>query len=142
MSSLAESRNPSGTIRTPETLLAERRSHATWDYRTRPLTDALHAALKLRLRAVLDDRPVTETELSNLIEEGSSCDLILAGRLRGIEKRLADLSADPTSSLADIATEIRAANEVRPDLDELRALMAQVSALARTFRASWLSGGA
>ena len=105
------------------------------------MTEALDAALKVRLRAVLDDRPVTETELRNLIEEGSSCDLILAGSLRSIEKRLADLSADPTSSLADIATEIRAANEVRPDLDELRALMADVSTLARTFRASWLSAG-
>jgi hypothetical protein len=106
------------------------------------VTETLDAALKARLRAVLDNRPVTETELRNLIEEGSSCALILEGRLRGIEQRLTDLSADAASSLADIATEIRAANEVRPDLDELRALLSELSALARRFRASWLSAGA
>jgi hypothetical protein len=105
------------------------------------VTETLDAALKVRLRAVLDDRPVTETELRNLIEEGSACALILEGRLRRIEQRMTELSADPTSSLSDIATEIRAANEVRPDLDELCALLAELSALARTFRASWLSAG-
>lgn len=106
------------------------------------MTETLDAALKQRLRAVLDDRPVTETELRNLIEEGMSCALILEGRLRRIEQRLAELSSDPSSSLADFATEMRAANEVRPDLDELRALLAELSALARRFRASWLSAGA
>ena len=86
---------------------------ATWDNRPRPVTDTLDATLKVRLRAVLDNRPVTETELRNLIEGGLSCVLILERRLRGIEQRITDLSADPTSSLADIATEIRAANEVQ-----------------------------
>jgi hypothetical protein len=105
------------------------------------VTETLDAALKVRLRALLDDRPVTETELRNLIEEGSACALILEGRLRRIEQRMTELSADPTSSLSDIATEIRAANEVRPDLDELCALLAKLSVLARTFRASWLSAG-
>jgi hypothetical protein len=106
------------------------------------VAETLDAALKARLRAVLDNRPVTETELRNLMEEGSSCALILEGRLRGIEQRLTDLSVNPTSSLADIAAEIRAANEVRPDLDELHALLAELSSLARVFRESWLSAGA
>jgi hypothetical protein len=105
------------------------------------VTETLDAALKMRLRAVLDNRPVTETELRSLIEEGLSCALILEGRLRRIEQRMIDLSADSTSSLAEIATEIRAANEVRPDLAELRALLAELAALARVFRASWLSAG-
>lgn len=103
------------------------------------MTETLDAALKARLRAVLESRPMTETELRTLLEEGASCVLILEGRLRGIEQRLADLSADPTSSLADIAAEVRAANELRPDLDELRALLAELSTLARRSRASWLS---
>jgi hypothetical protein len=105
------------------------------------VTETLDAALKAQVRAVLDNRPVTETELRNLIEEGSACALILEGRLRGVEQRLTDLSADPASSLAEIATEMRAANEIRPDLDELRALLAELTALARRFRASWLSSG-
>jgi hypothetical protein len=115
---------------------------ATWDNRARLVTETLDAALKARLRVVLESRPMTETELRNLLEEGASCVLILEGRLRGIEQRLTDLSADPTSSLADIATEVRAANELRPDLDELRALLAELSTLARRSRASWLSTGA
>ena len=106
------------------------------------MTETLDAALKARLRTVLENRPVTEAELRNLLEEGASCVLILEGRLRGIEQRLTDLSADPTSSLADIATEVRAANEVRPDLDELRTLLAELSTIARRFRASWLSARA
>ena len=106
------------------------------------MTESLDAALKVRLRTVLENRPVTEAELRNLIEEGASCVLILEGRLRGIEQRLADLSADPSSSLADIANEVRAANEVRPDLDELCALLADLSTLALRSRASWLSARA
>ncbi len=106
------------------------------------VAETLDAALKARLRAVLDNRPVTETEPRNLMEEGSACALILEGRLRVIEERLTVLSVDPTSSLADIAAEVRAANEVRPDLDELHALLAELSALARIFRGSWLSAGA
>lgn len=103
------------------------------------MTETLDAALKQRVRAVLDDRPVTETELRNLIEEGMSCALILEGRLRRIEQRLSDLSSDPSSSLAEFAAEMRAANDVRPDLDELRVLLGELSALARRSRASWLS---
>ena len=99
----------------------------------------LDVALKEQLRAVLNGRAVTEAELRKLAEEGRACALILEARLRRSERRLAELAADPESSLAEIAGEVRGANEVRPDLDELRALLADLDARAREFRATWVA---
>jgi hypothetical protein len=78
--------------------------------------------LKVRLRAALDRRVVTEAGLRKLDEEGKACALTLNARLERSERRLAELSSDPESSLAEIAAEVRAANE-----------------LARESRASWLA---
>jgi hypothetical protein len=105
----------------------------------RPVPETLDAALKHRLRSVLDGRPVTEAELRKLSEEGRACALILGGRLERSERRLEERAADPASSLAEIALDLRRVNEVRPDLVELQALLAALSARAREFRASWLS---
>jgi chromosome segregation ATPase len=103
------------------------------------LTESLDVALKTELRAVLDRRPVTESELRRLLEEGEACARILDARLARIERRLAELSSDPTSSLAEIAAEVRAAGELRPDVAELHTLLTDVDARAREFRASWLT---
>ena len=105
------------------------------------MTETLDFAVKARLRAVLDRRSATESELRKLTEEGRACVLILDARLARSERHLADLSSDPTSSLAEIAAEVRAADQLRPDLDELHALLAELEALAREFRASWLGAG-
>jgi len=102
------------------------------------VSDTLDVAVKARLRAVLDRRSATESELRKLTEEGRACVLILDARLARNERHLAELSSDPTSSLAEIAAEVRAADELRVDLDELNALRAKLDELAREFRASWL----
>jgi chromosome segregation ATPase len=99
----------------------------------------LDAVLKERIRAVLGREPVTEAELRKLAEEGRSCELILAGQVERAERRLGGLSADPESSLAEIAEALRDVNELRPDLEELRSLLGELEALAREFRASWLT---
>jgi hypothetical protein len=103
------------------------------------LTEALDSALKERLRAVLDRRPVTEWELRKLTEESDAVALILSGQLEASEQRLAELSSDPASSLADIAATLRRTNELRRDADELDELLAALQLRAREFRASWLS---
>jgi len=105
------------------------------------VAESLDSALKARVRAVLDHRPVTESELRRLLEEGEACVRILDARLARIEARLSDLSADPESSLAEIAAEVRAANELRPDVAELHAMLTDLGGLARTSRASWLGAG-
>jgi hypothetical protein len=101
--------------------------------------ETLDSALKERLRSVLDRQPVTEAELRKLSEEGRACTLILRAQLERSERRLAELAADPTSSLADIAAALRQVQVLRPDLGELQAMLAQLQRRAREFRASWLT---
>jgi hypothetical protein len=103
------------------------------------VADRLDSALKERLRAVLDDQPVTEAELRKLFEEGHACALILSGQVEREEKRLAQLVAEPASDFADIAGALRRVGELRPDLHELNELLAALTERAREFRASWVS---
>ena len=100
----------------------------------------LDSALKERLRSVLERESarVTEAELRKLAEEGGACALILGGQLERGERRLAELSADPASSLAEIAETFRRVSDVGADLEELRALIADLQGRAREFRAAWL----
>jgi hypothetical protein len=102
------------------------------------VTETLDFALKARVRAVLE-RSVTESVLRKLTEEGAACALILEARLERHERRLTELSSDPASSLAAIAGEVRAINELRPDLQELHGLLDDLDAHARELRASWLA---
>ena len=95
--------------------------------------------LKTRLRAVFDGRPVTEAELRKLFEEGRACSLILTGELEHIEQRLAELSRDPESSMTEIAATVRRAGELRPELDELHALLTELEGHARAYRGAWLA---
>jgi hypothetical protein len=103
------------------------------------MAQALDRVLKERLRAVLGGAPVTEAELRKLFEEGNACALILDGQLEHGEQRIAELAADPESSLAEVAATVRLVNELRPDLAELQGLLEDLDARAREFRASWLS---
>lgn len=105
------------------------------------MNETLDSALKERLRAVLDRQPVTEAELRKLSEEGRACELILGAQLEHNEQRLTELASDPTSSLAEIADTFRRVNEIRPDLDELQALLADLEVRSREFRASWAKPG-
>ena len=94
----------------------------------------LDSALKERLRAVLDRQPVTEAELRKLAEEGRACNPDPRRAARGEpEHLLAELSADPASSLVDVADALRAVNELRPDLAELEELLDAVQTRAREF---------
>ena len=93
--------------------------------------------MKERLRAVVRDEPVTEAELRKLAEEGRACELILGGQLQRSEQRLEELASDPNSSLVEIAGALREVNELRPDLDELEALLGELQERAREFRVRW-----
>ncbi len=99
----------------------------------------LDSELKDRLRAVLAERRVTEAELRKLAEEGRACALILGAQLAKREQALAALSADPASSLSEIASALRDVNQLRPDLDELEALLEELDGRAREFRLAWVS---
>ena len=103
------------------------------------MAERLDSALKERLRAVLDDRPVTEAELRKLFEEGRACELILSGQLEREERRLDELAAEPGSDFAEIAGALRRVGQLRPDLRELNELLETLSQRAREFRASWVA---
>jgi hypothetical protein len=107
------------------------------------VAEALDAALKVRLRAVLDSRPVTEAELRKLFEEGRACELILGAQLEKEEARLVRFAAEPASEFAEIAEALRRVGELRPDLAELHELLAALDTRAREFRSSWvgIAGG-
>ena len=103
------------------------------------MAEPLDAALKERLRAVLDREPVTEAELRKLAEHGQACARILGAQLARDEQRLGALSSDPASSLSEIAATLRSVNELRPDVEELGRLLEGLEGRARELRGSWLS---
>ena len=77
--------------------------------------------------------------MRKLFEEGRACSLILSGELERTEQRLGELSGDPASSFVEIAVAVRRTNELRPDLDELHDLLAELEERARTWRGAWLA---
>jgi hypothetical protein len=103
------------------------------------VAEPLDAALKERLRAVLDREPVTEAELRKLAERGQAVARILGAQLERDEQRLGALASDPASSLSEIAEALRSVNELRPDVEELGRLLEGLEDRARELRGSWLS---
>ena len=99
----------------------------------------LDAVLRERLRDVLREppRPVTESELRSLLDEGQACLLILSGELDRLERRLAQLDGDPKTSFSALTDAFRRVNEFRAHVEELRTLVAALEARAREVRASW-----
>jgi hypothetical protein len=103
------------------------------------MAEMIDSAFKARVRAFLDGRPITEAELRNLFEDGRACALILDGQLQNSERQLAELASDPESSIAELASEFRRVNELRPELADLEELLSELDTRAREFRTSWLS---
>ena len=103
------------------------------------MAQTFDTAVKERLRAVVDGRPVTEAELRKLFEEGQACALIVSGQLERGERKLSELASDSASSIAELAITMRSLNELRPDLEELNELVDALNARAREFRATWVS---
>jgi hypothetical protein len=95
-------------------------------------------ALLERLRDVLRNQPVTETELRTLIEQADGLVRTLGAHMAGSERRLTELTADPDSSLAEIAGELHRVEGLRPRLEEARSLHTELEARARELRTSWL----
>lgn len=95
-------------------------------------------ALLDRLRDVVANRPVTETELRGLIEQADGLVRTLGAHMAGSERRLTELTADSDSSLKEIASELHRVDGLRPRLEEARSLLADLEAHARELRTSWL----
>ena len=91
-----------------------------------------------RLREVLGNQPVTETELRGLIEQADGLVRTLGAHLAASELRLTELNAEPDSSLTEIAAELQRVEELRPRLEKATSLQAELEVRARELRTSWL----
>jgi uncharacterized membrane protein YccC len=98
----------------------------------------LDSALLSRLREVLDDQPVTETELRTLCETVDAWVRALRAQIDRAERRLDALSGDPAASLGDLADELRRVDSLLPALAEARTLHVRLEAQARRIRSAWL----
>lgn len=102
------------------------------------MAEPLDFALTRRLREVLDRRPATEGELRTLKEQAEAWQRTVSGQIQASERRLRRLNANPASSLAQIASELRRVEKLRPQLNEVRSLLGDLEDRARELRTEWL----
>src|SRR3954470_10211185 len=102
------------------------------------MAQPLDFALIKRLREVLDDRPATESELRMLSEQADAWARTVSGQIESSERRIRRLEQNPASSLAQIASELRRVEQLRPQLHEVRALLAALEERSREVRTAWL----
>jgi hypothetical protein len=103
-----------------------------------PLPEPLDFALIRRLREVRDRRPATESELRTLTEQADAWARAVSAQIQASERRIRRLTANPASSLAQIAGELRRVERLRPQLNEVRSLLADLEDRARQLRTEWL----
>jgi hypothetical protein len=102
------------------------------------LPDKLDLALTTRLREVVGGQPAVESELRSLADQAGGWARATEAQLRAAEARLAGLNTDPTSDLADIATEVRRVESLARELEEARTLIAGLETRTRELRTAWL----
>jgi hypothetical protein len=102
------------------------------------MSQPLDFALIRRLREVLDNQPATESELRSLSEQAEAWARTVNGQIESSERRIRRLNQNPASSLAQIALELRRVDELRPQLNEVRTLIAELEQRARQVRTEWL----
>ena len=94
--------------------------------------------LLVRLREVLADQPVTESELRALSEQADGLVRALRGQVEESEGRLDAMAADPSTSISELAKELRRVEVLLPTLSEADALLARLDERAKELRGAWL----
>jgi chromosome segregation ATPase len=102
------------------------------------MVESLDFALIRRLRDVLGSTPSTETELRTLTEQAEAWRRTVSGQIESSERRIQRLNQNPGSSLAQIASELRRVERLRPQLQEVTTLLADLEQRARQVRTEWL----
>jgi chromosome segregation ATPase len=100
--------------------------------------EALDARLLAQVRDLLDVSPATEPELRALIEKTGGWERALRAQLEGSERTLDRLVADPSSSLAELARELRRVERLRPAAEEATRRRLRLEDEARQLRTQWL----
>jgi hypothetical protein len=102
------------------------------------VADALDSSLTVRLRQVLAKGSPTESELRELTDQADGWSRALEAQILAAEGKLSELTADPRSSIIEIADELRRVEGLRPELAEVRSLLGELETRARELRAAWL----
>jgi chromosome segregation ATPase len=102
------------------------------------LAETLDSALTARLREILASGTVTESELRELSEQADGWARTLRAQIRASERKLRTLNRDPGSPISEIADELRRVETLRPQLREVRSLLAELETRARELRTAWL----
>jgi len=102
------------------------------------LPEKLDLALVTRLREVVAGQVATEAELRALDDEAGGWVRTTETQLRAVELRLTALNADPASSLAEIAADVRRADALSRELQEARRLIKGLERRTRELRTGWL----
>jgi chromosome segregation ATPase len=102
------------------------------------LPHKLYSTLTARLREILASGSVTESELRELSDEADGWARSLEAQILAGERKLNRLTASPASAIGDIADELRRVERLRPQLEEVRQLMAELETRARELRTAWL----
>jgi predicted RNase H-like nuclease (RuvC/YqgF family) len=102
------------------------------------LPKKLDLALVKRLREVVGGAPAVESELRALADQAGGWARATEAQLRAAERRLSKLNADPTSELAEMATEIRRVETLSAELEEARSLVEGLEERTRELRTAWL----
>ena len=100
--------------------------------------EQLDLALAKRLRQVVAGQVTTEAELRSLAEQADGWARATDAQLHAAEERLAELNADPTSPLAEIAAEMRRVEALSRELQEARRLIRGLEERTRELRTAWL----
>ncbi len=103
------------------------------------LDETLEKALAARVREVVGGAVTTESELRELSDQVGGWTRSLEAQVRGSERLLARLTADPTSEFAPIAAELRRVETLTEVLDDLHSLSSGLDARTRELRSKWLS---
>ena len=99
--------------------------------------EQLDSTLTARLREALAS-PATETELRTLCEQADGWARALQAQIEASERRLQQLTADPSTPLTQITAELRRVETLSPELTELRTLLSGLDDRARELRTAWL----
>jgi chromosome segregation ATPase len=103
------------------------------------MSELLDFALIRRLREVRErTTPATESELRVLTEQAEAWARTVDAQIHSSEHRIASLNSNPTSSLAQIAAELRRVETLRPQLREVQSLLSDLESRARELRTQWL----
>ena len=98
-------------------------------------------ALLRRVQEIVRGHATTEAELRKLSDRADALARVLQVQIEASERRILRSNRTPGAPIAEVASELRRAADLRPRLEELVSLTAQLDGRARELRAAWMSRG-